>query len=251
MSSILVEACGSLHATGREARGVASHLHRTAVDLAGAFTRASAVIGTTSHPAPRQALAALQNASKAAELASVLLDRAAQRGDDFVARTLGNTLDARPLGESSPLAPETRAVQSIADVRGWLESINPGYSGDPFDPRSSNCGSCALAVFNRLDGSPAAAAEASSLSIEEVEKATGRKQTPMTSSEIREHLVRQVPGSHAIVGIDRLFGPGHWFNAYFDGNEVVALDGQTGTIHGWPPDYGSPKNPVVYWDVGV
>lgn len=55
------------------------------------------------------------------------------------------------------------------------------------------------------------------------------------------------PGANAIIGIDRADGPGHWFNAYFDGEKVVAVEGQSGEVRGWPPDYGE----VTNWDICV
>ena len=55
-------------------------------------------------------------------------------------------------------------------------------------------------------------------------------------------------GSHAIIGIDRTQGPGHWFNTYCpDGKNVYAVDGQTGKISDWPPDYGN----VTNWDMSI
>ena len=138
--------------------------------------------------------------------------------------------------------------QSIDDVGGWLSDVNPKF--DPWDvdsPYSSNCGSCALAVENRLNGNSDAVATDSTLSIEEMEQQTGMEQVSMQPDEIEQYLISQGPGSHAIIGIDRSEGPGHWFNAYYDGEKVYALDGQTGTTEGWPPDYGD----VVNWDVSV
>lgn len=138
--------------------------------------------------------------------------------------------------------------QSIDDVGDWLSDVNPKF--DPWDvdsPYSSNCGSCALAVENRLNGNSDAVATDSTLSIEEMEQQTGMEQVSMQPDEIEQYLISQGPGSHAIVGIDRSEGPGHWFNAYYDGERVYALDGQTGTTEGWPPDYGD----VVNWDVSV
>ena len=42
-------------------------------------------------------------------------------------------------------------------------------------------------------------------------------------------------------------GAGHWFNAWCDGKKVYAIDGQTGTVSDWPPDYGN----VTNWDMSV
>lgn len=54
-------------------------------------------------------------------------------------------------------------------------------------------------------------------------------------------------GGHAVVGIDRTDGPGHWFNAYTpDGEHVYYVDGQTGEVTGWPP---TELGDVAKWDV--
>lgn len=123
---------------------------------------------------------------------------------------------------------------------------------DPFDPeRSVNCGKGALAVHERFEGSADASAELGTLSLDEMETATGGTQVSMSPESIAEHLRNQGRGSHAVVGIDRQGAAGHWFNAYFDGDSVYAVDGQTGQILGWPPDMSFPDAPVVNWDVGV
>lgn len=140
-------------------------------------------------------------------------------------------------------------VPKIDDFSGWINDINPNY--DPFDyqsPYSKNCGSCAFAVEQRLDGNTDIFATSENVgTIEEMEKKTGMEQVSMSPEEIKEYLVSQGSGSHGIVGIDRVSGPGHWFNAYYDGEKLVAIDGQTGEINDWPPDYGD----VANWDISV
>ena len=142
-----------------------------------------------------------------------------------------------------------KEIQSIEDISKWIGDINPNY--DPYDPDcpyNVNCGSCALAVEKRLNGDETAvASDVNVPTISEMNAATGMEQTKMTPGEIRDYLISQGPGSHAIVGVDRSAGAGHWFNAYYDGEKVVAIDGQTGEISDWPPDYGN----VVNWDVSV
>ena len=140
-------------------------------------------------------------------------------------------------------------VPTLEDVSDWINDINPNY--DPFDwqsPYSNNCGSCAFAVEQRLDGNTDISATSENIgTIEEMNKITGMEQVAMSPDEIKDYLVSQGPGSHGIVGIDRVSGPGHWFNAYYDGEKVVAIDGQTGEINDWPPDYGD----VTNWDISV
>lgn len=166
-----------------------------------------------------------------------------------------NTDLQKSLGmEVTTYEPETDAesiteVPSVEDISKWIGEINPSY--DPYDPDcpyNVNCGSCALAVEKRLNGDETAVASDVNIpSIEEMNAVTGMEQTKMTPEEIKEYLISEGPGSHAIVGIDRSEGAGHWFNAYYDGEKVVAIDGQTGEISDWPPDYGN----VTNWDVSV
>jgi hypothetical protein len=136
--------------------------------------------------------------------------------------------------------------QSLDDIRAWLDKINPGFTGDPFDPRSVNCGNCTAAVHSTLRGGPLGEADTGTLSIPQMEKITGLPQVTMTPVEIADALKAGGPGSHAVIGIDRAQGPGHWFNAYYDGTKVVAVDGQSGQIIDWPPSYGA-----VHWDAAI
>lgn len=137
--------------------------------------------------------------------------------------------------------------QSVTEIKGWLSEINPKFNGNPYSPYSSNCGSCALAVFKRLSGDTNATAGSKTLSITQMEASTGKTQVAMTLSEMESHLISQGIGAHAVVGFDKKIGPGHWFNAFYDGQRVYAIDGQTGRVYDWPPDYGS----VTHWDVSV
>jgi hypothetical protein len=146
------------------------------------------------------------------------------------------------LGEITPGDP------SLPEVESWLGDINPNYASDPFDPRwSENCGSCTLAVFKRFDGELDVIATDKTFSIPEMENATGLRQVSLSPEDIAQKLIEQGPGSHTVIGIDREVGPGHWFNAVYDGERVYAVDGQTNRIHDWPPDFG----PVSNWDAGI
>ena len=136
-------------------------------------------------------------------------------------------------------------IATVEDISQWVSDVNPNY--DPFDynsPYCNNCGSCALAVEQKLSGMELTEASAENIgTIEEMNNQSGMEQMKMDWPDIENYLKFEGPGSHGIVGIDRVDGPGHWFNAYYDGNKVVAIDGQTGTISDWPPDqYGSIKN---------
>lgn len=101
----------------------------------------------------------------------------------------------------------------------------------------------------RLEGNGTPVASAENIgTIAEMNALTGMEQVSMSPDEIRDTLTGMGPGSHAIIGIDRSEGPGHWFNAYCpDGVHVYAIDGQTGQIDDWPPDYGD----VTNWDMSI
>ncbi len=138
---------------------------------------------------------------------------------------------------------DTSDIQNISD---WISDINPNF--DPFDvesPYSTNCGSCAYAVFQRLEGVDDACATADNIDYNfQMDALTGMEQVSMSPEEIEATLLEAGNGSHAIIGIDRSEGPGHWFNAACIDGKVVAIDGQTGEISDWQPDYGD----VVNWE---
>ena len=144
---------------------------------------------------------------------------------------------------------EVEEIQPIENLDGWLKDINPNF--DAFDvdsPYCNNCGSCAYAVYQRLEGNPDICATAENIGYNsEMEALTGMEQVAMTPQEIEQRLLEQGSGSHAIIGIDRAEGPGHWFNAANIDGKVVAIDGQDGSISDWPPDYGN----VVNWEMSI
>lgn len=136
----------------------------------------------------------------------------------------------------------TNSIQAISE---WISKINPHY-GNPFFPQSNvNCGSCALAVEQRLNGDTTAKADLSTeLGTDAaMEQATGKTCTYMQVNDIADKLKKMGPGSHLIVGINRRLPDGsrvagHWFNAFYDGQKIYTLDGQLGQILEWPYDYG-------------
>ncbi|WP_412457909.1 toxin glutamine deamidase domain-containing protein [Mycobacteroides chelonae] len=154
-------------------------------------------------------------------------------------------------GEGAAVRAARPGVASVEEIGGWLKQINsPGISTPG---RAVNCGNCALAIEHRLSGhAPDATAGLGTLSISEMEAATGFKQVSMSPDQIAQNLIKQGPGAHTIVGVDRANGvAGHWFNAYYDGQNVWAIDGQVGKIFGWPPNMDAPGAPVTHWDMGV
>ncbi len=155
------------------------------------------------------------------------------------------SVESTPLEEGS----EHKKPIDASELQSWLGDINPNF--DEFDPESpycNNCGSCAFAVYQRLEGDTEICAGAENIGYnEEMEALTGMEQVSMDPSEIEKTLLEQGDGAHAIIGIDRAEGPGHWFNAACIDGKVVAIDGQTGEIRDWPPDYGD----VVNWEMSV
>lgn len=146
-------------------------------------------------------------------------------------------------------AEEVSELRPIDEMDKWLEDINPNF--DPFDidsPYCNNCGSCAYAVYQRLEGNNEICATAENIGYnEQMEALTGMEQVSMSPQEIEARLLEQGDGAHAIIGIDRVTGPGHWFNAANIGGKVVSIDGQSGEITDWPPDYGNVKN----WEMSI
>ena len=148
------------------------------------------------------------------------------------------------------LSDATADISPIKDIDNWLGDINPNF--DEFDtdsPYCNNCGSCAYAVWKRLEGDNDICASADNIGYnDEMEALTGMEQVSMSPDEIENNLLAQGDGAHAIIGIDRAEGrPGHWFNAACIDGKVVAIDGQSGEILDWPPDYGD----VVNWEMSV
>lgn len=153
------------------------------------------------------------------------------------------------VGENSPYSYDDLINEfgrfCMSDIRSWVSDINPNPNND--SRRHVNCGKCAAAVFERLNGSNSVVADLGTYSISEMNTITGCTQTPMSPSDIENYLRAQGAGSHVVVGVDRANGAGHWFNAFFDGRQVYTIEGQDGEINGWPPDYGN----VVHWDASI
>lgn len=153
--------------------------------------------------------------------------------------------------KGSPLLDQLiRKNENLHHVETWINEINPNF--DPFDvesPYCHNCGSCAYAVYRRLEGHCGVVATAENIPMNwQMEALTGMRQIRMSPEAIESTLLEQGSGAHAIIGIDRACGPGHWFNAANIDGKVYAIDGQTGTIVGWPPtDLGN----VVNWEMSM
>lgn len=168
-----------------------------------------------------------------------------------IAREVTKIASNQQTGKPSTQATAYHTEQSISSIRTWIEKVNPHY-GNPFFPSSAyNCGSCAFAVAKRLNGDTTALAslDAGDLKTDAgMERETGRKCTYMPFADIDTYIRTQEGGSHFIIGINRSGNlAGHWFNAYYDGDKIYTIDGQTGQILDWPYDYGS----VTEWCIMI
>lgn len=129
-------------------------------------------------------------------------------------------------------------IQDITKVETWLGEINPNFNPYDADDRyENNCGCCAYAVSQRLEGKEDISSGPDNIGTEEgMEAITGHEFKETSPEEISSSLIDKGPGAHAIVGIDRVEGPGHWFNVYCpDGKNVYYVDGQNNMVEGWPP----------------
>ena len=156
------------------------------------------------------------------------------------------TFDISSEGRSIPVATD---LNKLTDLSNWLGDINPNFDEFEIDsPYCNNCGSCAYAVYQRLEGSNDACASADNIPYNsDMTALTGMEQVSMSPEEIKNRLLAEGDGAHAIIGIDRAEGCGHWFNAACIDGKVVAIDGQTGEVTDWPPDYGD----VVNWEMSI
>ena len=151
---------------------------------------------------------------------------------------------------SSPDADATpqQSTRTEAEIRQALAEINPNF--DPHNPANgyaTNCGNTSAILNDFLNGNPTSEAPTGTLDVPEMEARTGLPQTPMTPQQIADSLTAMGPGSHCVVGIDRSSGDGHWFNAFFDGDQVWTLDAQTGDMSPWPPNEPTATN----WDASI
>ena len=172
-----------------------------------------------------------------------------EKDETLVNQILRTPEQQEPLYEQSLVAKEMDEGKELEDIKRWVKEINPNF--DEFDtesPYSNNCGSCAYSVFKRFNGDHTAVASSQNIpTIAEMNAATGMVQKKMSPGDIQRYLLAKGKGANAIIGVDRSMGAGHWFNAWCDGKKVYAIDGQTGTVSDWPPDYGN----VTNWDMSV
>ena len=148
-------------------------------------------------------------------------------------------------GSSQPGAQSGGAGTTAGMLSDLIRTVNPHY-GNPFFPESKvNCGSCAYAVYARLEGWSNATASLTNIDhIGDMEKIMGQQAFFMSPEDIETKLKAKGPGAHCIAGILRRHPttgeplPGHWFNLYYDGDKVYTVDGQCGEVFEYPHDYG-------------
>ena len=132
-----------------------------------------------------------------------------------------------------------QAKLKLEEISSWIKEINPKFN--PFSPYGSNCGTCSYYVHERINGNNLG--EAGPVNIAptdpKMEALTGLNCQYMSVADIESVLRSRGPGSHLIVGINREYSAGHWFNAYYDGERFYTIDGQSGKIMDWPHDYGN------------
>ncbi|MDR1164425.1 MAG: hypothetical protein LBO66_00875 [Deltaproteobacteria bacterium] len=162
----------------------------------------------------------------------------------------GSSALSLPQGAPVTGGSEVITAMTLSEIKNWIKDINPLFSSPYFPAFSVNPGSRAFAVWARLSGAaPSAEANPDSfLCDKSMETVTGKKPVYMSKGEIESVLRERGAGAHLIIGINRENGPdgktrpGHWFNAYYDGQEARIIDGQSGEILHWSHDYGHVKN---------
>jgi len=202
-------------------------------------------IATSEQAVKAGAASAAQAAQLASHFANSLVAGAATGG--FAAGGGAGT-DGGGRGGSGGGAGGTSGLQSAEDIRGWIKDVNPNFNPSHRDAYWANCGSCAVSTLDGLMGNDVMSVGSRSYSPDEMASIIGKRQEQMTPTQIEQGLRDAGPGSAAVVGIDRAGGrDGHWFNAYYDGSDVYCVDGQTGTVTGWPPTFTHVSN----WDAAI
>lgn len=148
-------------------------------------------------------------------------------------------------GSSQPGVQSGGAGTTAGMLSDLIRTVNPHY-GNPFFPQSrENCGSCAYAVYARLEGWSNVSATLDNIGTDgAMEMAIGKRCVYMSPEDIEAKLKAKGPGAHCIAGINRtnpITGQpisGHWFNLYYDGDKVYTVDGQSGEVFEFPHDYG-------------
>jgi hypothetical protein len=120
----------------------------------------------------------------------------------------------------------------------WVGDINPGYGDPTRADRDRNCADCTRSVERNWRGESQVAAGLVPSTGEwnqRTEDWSGSRFEKMNFSDIESRLAAGGHGSSAMIGVDWRGGGGHYFNAVNSEGEILAVDGQTGLVEGWPP----------------
>ncbi|MFJ4231107.1 tetratricopeptide repeat protein [Cellulosimicrobium cellulans] len=107
----------------------------------------------------------------------------------------------------------------------------------------NHAASAVASMVGILRGGPAQPATPTGPSEAELAELVGSGFEQTTPDEIAERLRARGKGAFVVVGVDRAHGPGHWYVAFFDGEDVLALDPIANGRTAWPP----PAADAVRW----
>ncbi|MFF2831107.1 tetratricopeptide repeat protein [Cellulosimicrobium cellulans] len=107
----------------------------------------------------------------------------------------------------------------------------------------NHAASAVASMVGILRGGPAHPATPTGPSEAELAELVGSGFEQTTPDEIAERLRARGKGAFVVVGVDRAHGPGHWYVAFFDGEDVLALDPIANGRTAWPP----PAADAVRW----
>ncbi|MFV0524714.1 MAG: toxin glutamine deamidase domain-containing protein [Acidimicrobiales bacterium] len=123
----------------------------------------------------------------------------------------------------------------------WIDDVNHPGKGTP--GRSQNCVDCTRAVEANWRGQDAVAApirpERTGVSLSYLEDWAGGMAEATDVAAIQTRLQELGPGSSAMVAAAWSDNSGHAFSAMNVNGEVLWVDGQSGIVAAWPPDYPS------------
>lgn len=129
-------------------------------------------------------------------------------------------------------------IEAKASPEFWARFIN--IPGPDAPGRDNNCVDCARAVESTWRGRPASSAamvdaNADGTSADRITDWSGGELSRASYADVERTLLELGDGASAIVVSSWHRGGGHAFNAVNDGGVVKFVDGQNGTVSGWPP----------------
>ncbi len=189
---------------------------------------------------------------------------AKDEGDDIaVPSPHGDVVDhQRVAGVDAEVPTVADTRHELAEIDDWLRAVNRDRNADDVDQRSVNCVLCAISVFDRLSGRAtfrtAPPVRRAGPNARELANALDVAIHRTTPEQIEALLRAQGSGAHTMVVVVRTTDPSaaavesssaHVVNAFFDGQNVHAIDGQRGSRESWPPDLDGEGEPVFAWGV--